>query len=260
MADDVLVVIPARWGSSRFPGKALADLGGRPLVVRTVERALAMGEADAVVVATDDERIADAVRRAGHDCVLTGEHPTGTDRIGEVLANRPAELVVNLQGDEPLLEPEVGDRLVRALRDDPETGLATCAHPFADADEWRDPNAVKVLVDRRGRALYFSRAPVPGAFPGTAPTGHRLALRHVGIYAWRAGSLRRFLGWRRGDLERCEGLEQLRALEEGLPIAVVSVTAGPIGVDTPADLDRVRRLWQDQQTRGGAADTSGRNV
>ena len=263
VTERILVVIPARYGSSRFPGKALADLGGRPLVVRTMERALAMAEAHEVLVATDDPRIRDAVAAAGHACVMTGEHPTGTDRIGEVLGQHPADLVVNLQGDEPLLDSAVADRLVRALRDDPGLGLATCAHPFSDPTEWRDPNAVKVLVDRHGRALYFSRAPIPGRFPGAGdePSSSRLALRHVGIYAWRSEALQRFLTWPRGDLERAEGLEQLRALENGLRIGVVSVDDGPVGVDTPADLDRVRDLWNQQQSGGDSGDGApGRNV
>lgn len=252
MAERVLVVIPARYGSSRFPGKALADLGGKPLVVRTVEQALGMAEADEVVVATDDQRIADAVREAGYDCVMTGDHPTGTDRMGEVLAQRPADLVVNLQGDEPLLDPAVADQLVRTLRDAPGVSLATCAHAFDTAEQWADPNVVKVLVDRDGRALYFSRAPIPGQFPGRTPQTppHGLARRHVGIYAWRAEALREFLRWPQGGLEACEALEQLRALERGLAIAVIEVAAGPVGVDTPADLARVRDLWNQRQADG----------
>ncbi|MEZ4387689.1 MAG: 3-deoxy-manno-octulosonate cytidylyltransferase [Candidatus Krumholzibacteriia bacterium] len=254
MPERVLVVIPARYGSSRFPGKALADLGGRPLVVRTVECALRMREADEVVVATDDRRIEAAVRAAGHACVMTGDHKTGTDRIGEVLAGRSADLVVNLQGDEPLLDPAVADRLVRTLREAPAVALATCAHPFADADTWRDPNVVKVLVDQAGRALYFSRAPIPGQFPAPTATEppFRLAQRHVGIYGWRAAALREFLAWPQGALERIEGLEQLRALEHGLAIVVIPVAAGPVGVDTPDDLERVRALWH-QRNDGGAA-------
>ncbi|MBD3221356.1 3-deoxy-manno-octulosonate cytidylyltransferase [bacterium] len=262
MAERVLVVIPARYASSRFPGKALADLAGRPLVVRTVERALGMAEADRVVVATDDARIRDAVAAAGHEAILTGEHATGTDRIGEVLERCPADLIVNLQGDEPLLDPEVGDRLVRALRADPDLGLATCAHPLTDEVEWGDPNVVKVLVDRHGRALYFSRAAVPGRFPGPAggSAPFELARRHVGIYAWRADALRRYLSWPRGELERCEQLEQLRALEQGLSVAVVTVASGPVGVDTPEDLHRVRQLWRESRHGGDPDDGSpGRN-
>ncbi len=238
-----LVVIPARYGSSRFPGKALADLHGRPLVVRVAERAAAMREAEAVVVATDDPRIRDAVTAAGFAAELTAEHATGTDRVGEVAARRAAEFVVNLQGDEPLLDPAEADRLVALLRADPAAGLATLAHPLADADEWRDPNVVKVLLDRRGRALYFSRAPLPGAFPGRAAHGERLALRHVGIYAWRRAALLEFVAWPATALEAAEGLEQLRALEHGLPIVVARTESRPVGVDTPEDLERVRRLW-----------------
>ncbi len=243
MSGGTLVVIPARYQSSRLPGKLLADLGGKPLIVRTVERAVAMQEADEILVAADDARIRDAVLAAGHACVLTGDHPTGTDRIGEVLAGRSPDIVVNLQGDEPLLDPMAADQLVRALREDPVADLATCAHPFTAGDDWADPNVVKVLVDRSRRALYFSRAPVPGTFPGGDADARQVALRHVGIYAWRAAALPRFLGWPRGPLEKTEGLEQLRALENGLAIRVVMIEDGPVGVDTPDDLERVRALW-----------------
>ena len=256
--DRVLVVIPARWASSRFPGKALADLDGQPLVVRVARNAARMSTADRVVVATDDERIAAAVRDAGAEAVLTGEHATGTDRIGEVAAEDPAGIVVNLQGDEPLLEPAVADGLVAALRADPAADLATCGHPFADAASWQDPNVVKVVVGRDGRALYFSRAPIPGIFPGSGrpgsgrpgsgtpgpgTSGHAAALRHVGIYAFRRGALLRFLELDRTPLERVEGLEQLRALEHGLRILVTTIDDAPVGVDTPEDLENVRRLW-----------------
>ncbi len=240
----VLVVIPARYGSSRFPGKALADIDGRPLVVRTVERASRMRTADEVVVATDDPRIRDAVLAAGHRCEMTGDHPTGSDRVGEVAARRDARIVVNLQGDEPLLDPADADRLVEALDSDPAAGLATLAHALDDPQQWRDPNVVKVLVGNDGRALYFSRAPLPGAFPGSEDRGWELALRHVGIYAWRVGILRRFLALPRGGLELAEGLEQLRALENGIPIQVAAAARPAIGVDTPEDLERVRRLWR----------------
>ncbi len=243
MSGGVLVVIPARYQSSRLPGKLLADLAGKPLVVRTLERAAAMEEADEILVATDDERIREAVLDAGYACELTGDHPTGTDRIGAVLAGRSPEIVVNLQGDEPLLDPAAADALVRALKDDSTADLATCAHRFADGDRWEDPNVVKVLVDRSQRALYFSRAAVPGAFPGSGGDPRTVALRHVGIYAWRAAALPRFLEWPRGPLEQIEGLEQLRALENGLVIRVVMIEDGPVGVDTPDDLERARALW-----------------
>lgn len=260
MDDTVLVVIPARWGSSRFPGKLLEDLGGRPLVVRTAERAARMRTADAVVVATDDRRIADVVIAAGIACEMTGDCATGTDRVGQVAARRGAGIVVNLQGDEPLLDAADADALVEALRGDPAAAIATCAHPFGpddagttDAgttDDWADPNVVKVLVDRAGRALYFSRSGVPGMFPGPrrddVPAPRDVALRHIGIYAYRHAALARFLTLPRSPLERVEGLEQLRALENGMTIRVVTVAHGPVGVDTPADLARVRAAWARQ--------------
>ncbi|MDD5719196.1 MAG: 3-deoxy-manno-octulosonate cytidylyltransferase [Candidatus Krumholzibacteria bacterium] len=257
----VLVVIPARYGSSRFPGKPLADLCGKPLVVRTLERAAGMRSASEVLAATDDPRIAAAVTSAGFACEMTGDHPTGTDRIGEVLDRYPADIVVNLQADEPLLEAEIADRLVLALQEDQQASVATCAHPFGPDDDWAAPHTVKVLVDRTGRALYFSRAPVPGVFPGSTPGSapRDAALRHVGIYAWRAPALRRYLAWPRGCLEQIEGLEQLRALENGLVIKVVTVAAQAVGVDTPADLERVRAIWQRNAAGGRAAGDAGRN-
>jgi len=250
--DSVLAVIPARYDSSRFPGKALADLGGAPLVVRVAEMAGRMREVDRIIVATDDERIQQEVTAAGFDCEMTGQHPTGSDRVGEVMARHPADIVVNLQGDEPLLDPADGDRLVVALRQNRDVDLGPLAHPFDSRDEWLDPNCVKVLVDRSDHALYFSRAAVPGVFPGSpagsamdaGPTGDQLALRHVGIYAFRADTLRRMLSLPRSPLEIAEGLEQLRALENGLKIKVVRIENRPVGVDTAADLESVRRLWR----------------
>jgi 3-deoxy-manno-octulosonate cytidylyltransferase (CMP-KDO synthetase) len=245
----VLVVIPARYGSTRLPAKALADVGGAPLIVRTAAAASRMRSATQVVVATDDERIRAAVTAAGFPCELTGDHPTGTDRVGEVASRHSGGVVVNLQGDEPLLDPADADRLVAALAEDPALDIATCGHAFADAAAWRDPHAVKVLVDRRGRALYFSRAAIPGGQTGEAASeGWRVALRHVGIYAFRRAALERYLVCERGVLERAETLEQLRALEHGLTIGVVTVAAAPVGVDTPADLERVRRIWAEQNT------------
>jgi len=239
----VLVVIPARYGSTRFPGKALADLGGRPLVVRVAENARGIRGAGKVIVATDDRRIASAVRDAGLACEMTGEHPTGTDRVGEVAGRHEAEIILNLQGDEPLLDPRDVDHLIEAMLDDPTCDIGTCAHPFADRRQWEDPNAVKVVVDHRGRALYFSRAPIPGTFPGGTIFGHEIAQRHVGIYAYRRPALERFLALTATPLEGCEGLEQLRALENGMRIKVIGIDQAPVGVDTPEDLERARRLW-----------------
>lgn len=243
----VLVVIPARFGSTRFPGKALADLEGRPLIVRVAENAAGIVGADKVIVATDDGRIRDAVLAAGHECEMTGEHPTGTDRIGEVASRHEADIILNLQGDEPLLDNRDVDRLIAAMQDDPGLEMATCAHPFADDASWRDPNNVKVVLDGQGQALYFSRAPIPGIFPGAVVRAHRRALRHVGIYAFRRTALLRFLALDRTPLETTEGLEQLRALENGMRIKVLEIANAPVGVDTPVDLDLVRGLWRQQQ-------------
>ena len=237
----VLVVIPARYGSSRFPGKALADLGGRPLIVHTVANARGMTLADEIVVATDDRRIMEAVTGAGFTAEMTGDHATGSDRIGEVAARHEADIVLNLQGDEPLLDPGDADGLVRAMLADPAVDIATCAHQFPDAAAWENPNNVKVVVDRAGFALYFSRAMIPGAFPGGEARGWSQALRHVGVYAYRRPALERFLALPRTPLEQAEGLEQLRALENGLRIKVLEIERAPIGVDTPADLELVRK-------------------
>jgi 3-deoxy-manno-octulosonate cytidylyltransferase (CMP-KDO synthetase) len=240
----VLIVIPARFGSTRFPGKALADLAGKPLIVRVVENTRRIKGAGSVVVATDDERILQAVVAAGGRAELTGDHATGTDRIGEVARRHEADLIVNLQGDEPLLDPADVDGLIAAMARRPEVDLGTCAHPFVDRDQWQNANAVKVICDRQDQALYFSRAPIPGTFPGTDDRGHQIALRHVGIYAFRRPALLRFLEWSRTPLEMAEGLEQLRALENGLRIQVHRIAHAPVGVDTPADLEAVRRLWR----------------
>ncbi|PID80495.1 3-deoxy-manno-octulosonate cytidylyltransferase [bacterium DOLJORAL78_65_58] len=242
----VLVVIPSRYGSSRFPGKSLADVHGRPLVVRTVERAAGMLKADHIVVATDDQRILRAVQAAGHQAEMTGDHPTGTDRIGEVMARHPeAEIILNLQGDEPLLDPAIPDRLVGAMQADARLDIATCAHPFADRAAWLNPHNVKVLVDHSGQALYFSRAALPGCFPGREDRGHELALRHVGLYAFRRKALERFLELGPSALEQAEGLEQLRAMENGMRLKVLVIDQAPVGVDTPEDLELVRKIWRE---------------
>ena len=242
--DKVLVVIPARYGSTRFPGKALADLAGQPLIVRVAQNASGLTQAHAVVVATDDARILEAVRGAGFSCEMTADHPTGTDRIGEVASRHPADIILNLQGDEPLLDCRDVDRLIAAMREDPAIDIATCAHPFTDAAMWANPNNVKVVCDVRGEALYFSRAPIPGTFPGADAAAFQQARRHVGIYAFRRAALERFLSLDRTPLEVNEGLEQLRALENGMRIKVLDIDNAPVGVDTPEDLEQVRLLWR----------------
>jgi len=240
----VLVVVPARYGSTRFPGKALADLEGHPLIVRVMENAARIAGVDRVVAATDDTRILNAVKEAGFEAVMTGRHETGTGRVGEVARNDAADIVVNLRGDEPLLESLIVEDLLKALEGHPDWDIATCGHSFAEQSSWCDPNAVKVVVTAGRRALYFSRAPIPGSFPGRSGDGSAAALRHVGIYAFRRQALDRFLSLPTGILEACEGLEQLRAMENGMTIGVVTIASAPVGVDTPADLEVAREAWR----------------
>jgi 3-deoxy-manno-octulosonate cytidylyltransferase (CMP-KDO synthetase) len=246
------IVIPARYASTRLPGKPLADIAGQPMIVR-VAAAARRARSEGVWVATDDERIAAAVRHHGFDAVMTSaNHASGTDRIAEVadqLKWDDADIVVNVQGDEPLLDPALIEAVANALRGDPDAAMATAAHPLTTAADFFNPNVVKVVCDVRSRALYFSRAPIPwdrdrfavsrDALPVDSP-----ARRHIGLYAYRVSFLRRFGQLAASPLEGCETLEQLRALWHGYPIQVVSTDHLPAaGVDTPEDLERVRRLF-----------------
>jgi len=245
-------IIPARFESSRFPGKVLADLGGKPMVVRVAERARESG-ARQVYVATDHRDVAEAVKRSGFQAVMTrADHATGTDRIAEVveqLGLAAEALVVNVQGDEPLIEPGLIRAVAALLADTPEAVIATACHPIRDAEELFDPNAVKVALDRSGLALYFSRAPLPWARDAFAVSTRALpqglpCYRHIGIYAYRADFLRSYTRLERSPLEQFEALEQLRALWHGFPIAVAVRQDAPFpGVDTPGDLERARALF-----------------
>lgn len=238
------VVIPARFAATRLPGKPLRDVGGAPLVVRVYERALASG-ADRVTVATDDRRVALAVQRAGGEVVMTAAtHASGTDRIAEalrVLGVKDDEVIVNLQGDEPLMPPGLLRQIAERLAREPGLAMATAAHALSGDEEFHSPHVVKVVCDQNGRALYFSRAPIPWPRLTPLPGG---PLRHIGLYAYRAGFVQTFTAWGPCPLEQCEGLEQLRALEHGAAIGVVvtDCAIGP-GVDTEADLHRVNALW-----------------
>jgi 3-deoxy-manno-octulosonate cytidylyltransferase (CMP-KDO synthetase) len=236
-------VIPARYGSVRLPGKALADLAGRPLIEHVYRRAAAAPGVDAVIVATDDPRIAEAVERAGGCAVLTAAtHASGTDRIAEVVAARPCDIVVNVQGDEPLLEPSLVGELVAPLRDDPAVQMSTARRRLIDPAEYESPHVVKVVVDGAGDALYFSRAPIPArrGTPGVPPG----TWAHIGVYAYRRDLLLRLAAWPRTPLEEVEALEQLRALEHGIRIRTIETRHDAAGVDTPEDLERVRRRLQ----------------
>lgn len=240
------MVIPARYGSTRLPGKALADLAGSPMIVHVWRRAAAARGVEAVVVATDDARIVDAVTRAGGAAVLTDPaHASGTDRVAEVAAARACDVVVNVQGDEPLLEPALIGALVAPLAADPALPMSTLRRPLADPAEYASPHVVKVVVDRAGDALYFSRAPIPGR-PGAPPQDPVPggAWAHVGLYAYRRDALLRLAALPRTPLEATESLEQLRALEHGLRIRTVETRHDLAGVDTSEDLERVRRRLQ----------------
>lgn len=249
-APPFIVAIPARMASTRLPGKPLAPIGGVPMIVHVARRALASGAAE-VVVATDDARIADALSKSGVSVAMTrADHASGSDRLAEcaeVRAWPDDAIVVNLQGDEPLA-PASGIRAVASALAEIDAPMATLATPILSVDELFDPNCVKVVCDTNGKALYFSRAPVPWPRDAFAVGRARLPddipfLRHIGIYAYRAGFLRRFATLSRTRLEQSESLEQLRALEHGFSIAVREAPEPfPPGVDTPEDLARVERI------------------
>lgn len=253
------VVIPARYAAQRLPGKPLLDVAGRPLVVRVWERAMESG-ADEVLVAADDERIVEAVERAGGRAVLTSPaHASGTDRLAEVARERAwsdETIVVNLQGDEPLVSPGVLGELATALASHERAGIATAATPIRDVGSLFAPSVVKVVLDREGYALYFSRAPIPwvrdtfawGATPDALPDAAPF-LRHLGLYAYRASTLRALAAMPQAAIERSESLEQLRALAAGIAIHVtVLQEAPPPGVDTEEDLARVRAVFAERSS------------
>ncbi len=241
MSADFIAVIPARYGSTRLPGKPLADIRGRTLIERVHGQAARSGAAE-VIVATDDERIAVVCRKLGADVELTAaEHASGTDRIAEVARRRgfpPERIVVNVQGDEPFLPPRLIAQTAELLAAHPHADVATLATAIASEAEFRDPNYAKVVVDRGGLALYFSRAPIPWPRDGALPA----AKRHIGLYAYRAGALAKLAAAAPCAIEEAERLEQLRALWLGMRIVVGDAEAlPPPHVDTPEDLERARR-------------------
>ena len=256
-----MVVIPARYASVRLPGKPLADIAGKPMVVRVHERAVASGVGP-VVVACDDPRVVSAARAHGADAVLTSSaHASGTDRIAEVVSMRgldPAAVVVNVQGDEPLLPPSLIEQVATNLSRHEDCAVATLCETIEREDDVVAPDVVKVVFDAKGRAMYFSRAPIPyrrdrysDASRGTAPapaaarrTDHRVHHRHIGLYAYRAGFLLEFASLAPAPSELAESLEQLRAMHHGYPVHVESARERPgPGVDTPEDLERVRSIF-----------------
>lgn len=234
-------IIPARYASTRFPGKALADLGGKPLVQWVYDAASRCETLESVCVATDDERIATAVRAFGGKAVMTRpDHRSGTDRLAEAASTLDADFVVNIQGDEPFLRPETIDAVVRPLLTEPNLSMSTACVVTRDENEASDPNVVKVVVAANGDALYFSRSEIP--YLRDAAKGPAERRLHLGLYAYRRAFLLQFASWAPTPLEIAESLEQLRALEHGARIRVVDVPERALGVDTPADLERARSL------------------
>jgi len=245
---DFIVVIPARYQSQRLPGKPLLDIAGRPMLLHVVDRARRSAAA-AVYVATDDARIAQVCEQAGVPvCMTEAAHSTGTDRIEEVtrqLQLPPEAIVVNVQGDEPLIPPEVINQVAANLAARPATGICTLYAPVASEEEFHNPNAVKLVTDLEGRVLYFSRAPMPWPRDGQTPGTLALAKRHVGLYAYRVEVLQQFVQWPPAPLETTEKLEQLRAMSHGIGIhAELCCAPIPAGVDTPEDLATVRLLLE----------------
>jgi 3-deoxy-manno-octulosonate cytidylyltransferase (CMP-KDO synthetase) len=233
-------VIPARWGSTRFPGKLLHPIAGQPLLQHVWERCQQAQSLDALIIATDDIRIAEAAFDWGAEVALTSrQHASGTDRIAEVAQNlRGVTHIINVQGDEPLIDPKLIDRLAAALRRDRTLEMITAAHPFENAAEASSPHQVKVIVDLRGNALYFSRFAIPFPRDRSAPVKY---LRHQGIYGFRRKTLLQLVKWKPTPLERAESLEQLRALENGVKVYVLITKHGSPGVDTLEDAVALER-------------------
>jgi len=249
-----VAIIPARYESSRLPGKALLEINGKPMICCVATQASRAKNIERVIVATDDQRIIDAVEADGFEAVLTGsDHASGTDRIAEVAAKLDAEIVVNVQGDEPLIAPESIERAVAALVAHPTAGIVTTWEPIVEPADVLNPDLVKIVVDSEGRAVYFSRAPVP--WPRDAVREHgtlenalleepellRSFRKHTGLYVYRRDVLLQFTKWPQSVLELQESLEQLRALEHGVEIRAIKASTPSIGVDTQKDLDEVRK-------------------
>ena len=234
----IIGIIPARYSATRLPGKPLADICGKPLIQYVYEQAKKAKLLEDVIVATDDERILKAVEKFGGKAVMTSpSHPSGTDRCAEVARKIDCDFVINIQGDEPLIPPEVIDKVAEALMESSNEVPMTSAATIASEEERENSNVVKVVVDEKAIALYFSRSPIPFYRNPIAPT-----LRHIGIYGYRKDFLLKFVSLPQTPLEKTESLEQLRALEHSFKIKIVLVDYSPVGVDTPEDLERVRKL------------------
>ena len=254
---NVVAIVPARYAATRLPGKALLEINGRAMILCVVDRAREASNVQRVIVATDDERILRCVREAGYESVMTSsDHASGSDRLAEVAASLDdVDVIVNVQGDEPLISPLTIERAVDELLNTDEAQIVTSCEPITDAADVLSPDVVKVVVDAGGRALYFSRSPIP--YPSAAVIKHgslvdalrhdttllQIFRKHTGLYVYRRGFLLEYTSWPQSDLERAESLEQLRALERGVTIMVIESVTPSIGVDTIEDLERVRAIF-----------------
>ena len=241
---NVVVIIPARYASSRLPGKPLVSLAGKPMIQRVYERAKLAKQTGRVIVATDDDRIVKAVQQFGGEARMTRpDHRTGTERVAEVAAHEPGDIFVNVQGDEPLLDPVAVDTAVRAILEEPQAAIATVATPIKTPSDIMDPNVCKVVLDFDENALYFSRAPVPWV----RDAAHKVQVRHLkhlGLYVFQRDALLEYPTLPQGELEKIEQLEQLRWLENGWKIRVAEVEHDAVSVDVPEDVARVEKLLQ----------------
>lgn len=242
MSMNTLCVIPARFASTRLPGKPLADICGKPMISRVYEQAAKAKRLTGVIAAVDDERVYDAVVKNGGKAMMTAkDHPTGTDRLAEVAAAHPeAELIINVQGDEPLIEPAIIDELAAAFDDDPDLQMATVKSPMTNPEDIKNPNNVKVVTDKNGYALYFSRSVLPYPRENTGVTVYK----HIGIYAYKRDFLLNYAKMEPTSLETTESLEQLRALENGYKIKVIKTDFHFVGVDTREDLEAVNKAYK----------------
>lgn len=240
----VIVVIPSRYASTRLPGKPLVQLAGKPMVQHVYERAKRAQTVHRVIVATDDQRIVDAVAAFGGEALMTrSDHRTGTERIAEVAVHEPGDVFVNVQGDEPLIDPVAIDTAVGALLEEPQAQISTVATPIRHAGDIMDPNVVKTVLDFDGNALYFSRAPIPW-IRDTQQKIHVKYWKHLGLYVFQREALLEFPTLPQGELEKIEQLEQLRWLENGWKIRVAEVAHDAVSVDVPEDVARVEKLMQ----------------
>lgn len=245
---NIMVVIPARYGSSRLAGKVLAKETGKYLVQHTYERALCAKRVSQALIATDDERVLDACRRFGAPCVMTSPaHQSGTDRIAEAVAQQPCDIVVNLQADEPEIDPDYIDRVAGLLADNPDVPMGTLLAPFEDVRDVANPNIVKCITDKDGRALYFSRSVIPYDRQAAGVGEMNLYRRHLGIYAYRWEFLLAYSAMPQSKLERCEKLEQLRVLENGFTILTATVEKAWDGVDTPEQYQTFVKRYKEKR-------------